>query len=264
MIRAVLSSAVMVVLATMSVACDGGGDTPESFWSTSMHGTILEASWGTVADSPQVVALHTESGYLRLVPGRGFGWGTSVVLAPSYWTGGRYLQGVPVEARPEVVDGNLRITVSGSVEVLFFTGTVLIHPPAEGRIRAEVSMTTEGDVTLDARPGEAFKPLMLSSMRVSDTQWDTSATYVGAQPFAIPADGWIAPAPVSGRTFGLKGGTSDWKTNAPTIEIALPEAMPVTGWVTRSEDPNDDNVAFWPASDTVLREWHYTITAKGS
>jgi hypothetical protein len=162
------------------------------------------------------------------------------------------------------VDGNLRITVSGSVEALSFSGTVLIHPPAEGRIRAEVSITTEGDVTLDPRPNEAFKPLMMSSMRVSDRQWDASGAYVGGEQLAIPEDGWIAPTPVSGKTFGLKGGTSEWKTNAPTIEITLPEVMPVTGWVTRSTDPNDDNVGWWPASDTVIREWRYTITAKGS
>ena len=68
--------------------------------------------------------------------------------------------------------------------------------------------------------------------------------------------------PTEGRVFGLRGGTSDWEINASTIEVALAQPMQVTGWVTRSSNPNDDNVGFWAASDQIIRKWQYMVIAK--
>jgi len=44
--------------------------------------------------------------------------------------------------------------------------------------QAKVNASTSGSVLIDSRPGEAFKPVFLSSMRVSDTQWDARAAVV--------------------------------------------------------------------------------------
>jgi len=37
---------------------------------------------------------------------------------------------------------------------------------------------------------------------------------------------------------------------------------PGSGWVTPSNDPNDDNVGFWAASNQIIRSWQYTVIAK--
>jgi len=131
-------------------------------------------------------------------------------------------------------------------------------------MQAQVAMNVTGGAQLDNRPGEALGPVMLSSMHISDDMWDAESAYVETQDLAIPGNGWIVQPPVSGRTFGLEGGTSLWKANAPTIEVILEQSTPVTGWVASSADPNDDNVGFWAASDTVLTNWQYTIIAKSA
>jgi hypothetical protein len=41
-------------------------------------------------------------------------------------------------------------------------------------------------MALDRRPGEAFKLVPLSSMRVAPDRWDASAALVGAQAFPLP------------------------------------------------------------------------------
>ena len=54
-------------------------------WSVSRNGNILEISYGSDSDYPQYAALHLDSSYLRMNYGPGSGWGTSVVLFPSFW-----------------------------------------------------------------------------------------------------------------------------------------------------------------------------------
>jgi hypothetical protein len=60
----------------------------------------------------------------------------------------------------------------------------------------------------------------------------------------------VQPTATSGR-FGLNGGTSSWKTNAPSIDVVLNEALQVAGWVTQSSDPNDDNIVV-PADGMIV------------
>ena len=48
---------------------------------------------------------------------------------------------------------------------------------------------------------------------------------------------------------------------APTVEILFPDPVQIAGYRTQSCDHDDDNLAFWAGSDTVLSSWHYTITA---
>jgi hypothetical protein len=134
-------------------------------------------------------------------------------------------------------------------------------PPTDTTITATVVTSVQGSIPLDNRPGEAFKPVMLSSMYISSTQWDTHRAYADSQSFPIPLSGWIiAPqASVMANTFRLEGGTSTWKKNAPTVRINLSQPMQVAGWVTPITDPNDDNVGLWAASDTILSSYTYQI-----
>ncbi|MHB9023149.1 MAG: hypothetical protein ACYC7E_03105 [Armatimonadota bacterium] len=259
--RNALFLAVLAMLAMGIIGC-GGGDGQGLHWLVTQDGDILEIAYGSGTNYPQYAALHLDSSYFRLNTGPGSGWGTSVVVMPSFWTGGVYYQGTPITAQYATDGTNLIISIDGTLAGLHSEGDIRLSPPAGNAIAAQVSMTTSGVVTLDNRPGEAFKPVMLSSMHISASQWDAQSAFIGAQSYAIPASGWLVDPPVAGTTFGLEGGTSTWKTNAPTVEITFPTSRTITGWVTSSADPNDDNIGFWAASDQVLTSWQYDIVAR--
>lgn len=251
----------MAGLLLLGMGC--GGSSGQNGWSYRQRGDVLEIAYGSGTRFPQYAALHTDSSYLRLIYGPGSGWGTSAVLLPSLWTGGAYYQGARITLENIRVEGGvLVIRFWGNIAGLRVAGIVRLLPPARNVLRATVTITSvTGDVPLDNRPGERFKPVMLSSMHISATQWDTREAYVGAQRYPLPLNGWILQPPVSGRLFGLRGGSSAWKTNAPTLEVVFDRDLPITGWVTASDDPNDDNVGFWCGADTILRSWNYALTA---
>ena len=157
---------------------------------------------------------------------------------------------------------DLVLTLSGTIAGLGVNEEVWIAPPEPNSLRANVAMKGSGSVVLDDRPGEAFKIANLSSMHISSDVWDAQSAFIGAQTYGIPSSGWIVDPPVMGSVFGLNGGTSSWKTNAPTIRVQLYQDRTITGWVTPSGDPNNDNVGFWAACDTVPSAWQfYTLTA---
>jgi hypothetical protein len=138
-----------------------------------------------------------------------------------------------------------------------------LDPPTSDQLVAHVAVTTSGTISLDSRPGEAFKLLMLSSMHESSTVWDSATTMVGSNEISIPDSGWIVSPPgTTTQHFGLIGGTSTWKTNAPTVTIDMTGSLvpEVTGWVTVSSNPNDDNVGLWGASEQVETAWAYQVT----
>jgi len=233
-------------------------------WSANRNHRLVEMSYGSGRDHPQYAALHTDSGYFRLVNGPSSGWGTSVVLLPCLWSRGRYYQGAPVDAQWRNEGDDLVVSVTGTIAKLTVRGEVRLPPPdPEGRsASARVTMTASGTVELDNRPGEAFKPVMLSSMKLTaPDMWDARSARAGSDHIIIPPAGWMIRPPVVTDEFALIGGTSTWKKNAPTITIHLDRKLPITGMVTPDANPNDDNLAFWCAFDRVLPEWSYTITA---
>lgn len=251
----------VLVLVAMLLAsgCGGGGG---NVWLAVVNGNTVQISYGNGTDFPQYAALHLDSSYLRLIPTRNSGWGTSVILMPALWSGGTYYQGAPVTVAAAPAGDDLLVNFAGTIAGLQVQGQVRLSPPDANGLQAVVAVVTTGGPALDNRPGEAFKPVMLSSMHISPTQWDTQSGFVDAQNIPLPANGWILNPPVDGTVFGLTGGTSAWKANAPTVEITLDQSRAITGWVTASADPNDDNIAFWAASDTVLANWSYTVVAR--
>jgi len=231
-------------------------------WYVSRSRGQLRIAYGTVHHAPQYAALHLRDSYLRLNYGPDAGWGTSVILLPIYWSDGVCHHGGRVQASWRVDGHALTLDLRGRIGGLRVSLHATLAPPKATRIVATVYVECSGDASLDARPGEAFKPVMLSSMRVSSTHWDALSAHVDGRPLSLPRGGWIHRDPRQrARTFGLLGGTSLWKRNAPTVHVELDEPLPVSGWVTHSEDPNDDNVGLWAASDHVLRRWRYRITA---
>lgn len=160
----------------------------------------------------------------------------------------------------QVVGRDLVLSITGVIAGLNVASKLQLLPPLGGRLIGYVTTSVEGNIALDTRPGEAFKPVMLSSMHISPTQWDGQAAYTDHSS-SLPAEAWIIQPPAMLQGFGLQGGSSEWKAHAPTVLVALDQPLQVTGWVTKSNDPNDDNVALWAASDQVLHAWSYRIAA---
>lgn len=177
-------------------------------------------------------------------------------------TGITYNQGAPVSCIWRSEGEDLVLTIVGMISSLNVSEEVRLSPPTQNSFLANINVVVDGKVELAHRPGETFKPVMLSSMHISTNIWDTQSAYLDSQSFEIPIEGWIIQPLAEGRVFGLEGGTSDWKENAPTIEVTLDQPFQITGWVTPSSDPNDENVGFWAASDQIILSWKYTIIAK--
>jgi predicted extracellular nuclease len=235
-------------------------------WQVTQIGNELRIMYTQGSTAPQVAVLHLNDSYFRMNYGPASGWGTSLVLLPAFWSNGTYYHGAPVTAAYQVVGENLELELHGSIGGLQVSLSVTLLPPAGSSLTARVQATAQGNVSIDVKPGEAFKPVFLSSMHISSTQWDTPAAYTGCQSWSIPGSGWLIPPtpPVISQVFGFLGGTSLWKTNAPGMQIVLDQPRQVAGWVTLSSDPNDDNLGLWAASDTLLPAWSYTVTASNA
>jgi len=172
-----------------------------------------------------------------------------------------YHQGALINVTWQKQGNNLLLSYSGAISELSFAGTILLNPPAQNSINAEVGVATSGHIELADKPNEAFKPVMLSSMHINGTEWDCNESFIGTTANSIPEEQWLVPDPITNAVFGLEGGSSTWKQNAPSVTITLNTTMSITGWVTPSTNPNDDNVGMWPSLNTVPESWNYTITA---
>jgi hypothetical protein len=230
-------------------------------WSVSRRDRIIEVGYGSGTDFPQYAALHTDSSFLRLNYGPCSAWGTSIVLLPSLWQGGFYYQGARVEVDCRTEAADLVMSFGGSVSELQAQGQIRLKPPGTSSIAGTVIVRVSGDVRLDCRPGEAFKPVVLSSMHISPDHWDAESAQVDSQSIQIPDRGWLTGSSVQGRRFALTGGTSSWKINAPTIEVATQGAWEIAGWKCDSLNPDDDNLSVWAATDHLLRFWEYEVAA---
>lgn len=253
--------------AQASAALPTRGSAGVKTWSVTRNGSVLQIGYGSGVNFPQYAALHLESSYFRMIYSTTAGWGTSVILLPALWSKTScptdYCQGAPVTATWRKSGANLVFSIRGTIATLKVAVTVMIAPPAKSALVAQVSAKVTGAVRLDDnRPREAFKPVMLSSMHDSSTVWDAADAFTGTHVHPLPPHGWIIQPPVTTPDFGLQGGTSTWKTNAPTIEVNLNQSRPVTGWLAQMTNPNNDNVGFWCAANKVLASWSFTVTAE--
>ena len=237
-------------------------------WSAVTSSNPITFSFGSGTTFPEYVALDTCSGYIRFVYSTSSAWGSSIILPPAFWTDDElYHQGAPINTQININCERLQILLTGTLAGLSFSGTLTILPPGNNQITASVSMTTGGPVTLATdHPWEAFKPVMISTMYESSTVWDADyaiiGTIIGSDTYPLPTSGWVVSSPVAATHFGVVGGSSSWKTNAPTVVIDLAGVSSplVTGWMTQSADPNDDNGSLWAATTEVQSSWSYDIT----
>ena len=233
-------------------------------WSVAQREFELRLYFDDGAGPAQHAALHLDSSYLRLVPSRDSGWGTSIVLLPALWSHEQLFQGSGVAVYWTVEGNRLSLAGRGRVGPLEVDLEVDLSPPAEGHLCARVSARVRGKIHLDRREGEAFRLVTLSSMRLSDRLWDARAAFADEQEYPLGPAGPIVDFRANRRAtrLGLLGGSSEWKTNAPTVEIELDRRRSVGGWLTRGRDPSGDNVSLWAATSTIARSWSYTIHAR--
>ncbi|MCI4627022.1 MAG: hypothetical protein L3V56_13835, partial [Candidatus Magnetoovum sp. WYHC-5] len=239
----------------------------------------LEIYYKFNGTTPQYAVIDLDDSYFRMVyntnSGANSGWGTSVILFPSFWTKGicddnddddNLCQGTPIEINTITIDGDeLVISITGEIGGLSAQGQIRLLPPHYNSFSVIVNMTINGDADLDtSKIGEIFKPVKLSSMHISAANWDAQLAFAGSNTFEIPQTEWLIQPQeyIVAERFGLIGGTSTWKTNAPTIEITLNQPLQIAGWVTGSANANDDNVGLWASSNQILSSWQYTITVK--
>ena len=245
------------------LAITSGTGMAASTWSANQNGNILEIAYGSGTNFNQYATLHLDSSYFRMNWAPDSGCGTAVILSPSFWTSDGYKQGAGISYN-QIQDGeDLLIHFEGENYGLGFEGTVRIHPPTRDQIIADVNVSTSGDVAnLVHREGETFKPMMLASMHISENGWDDQRAYAGSKSFSIPRNGWINDSPIQASSFGLLRGSSAWKANASTVDIILKGPMKIAGWNELDQNPNNDTIGFWAASDTVMSSWSYTIVSR--
>lgn len=260
--RIALALVLGILLVSGFACCPTPTPTPAGSWSISQKGDIVEIAYGSGSHYPKYASLHLDSGFFRMNYGPESAWGTSVLVVPSFWEDGTLYQGASITDTWEIVNSDLVLSIDGTISSLSVSTEIRLSPPTDNSISADVTIEVDGDVELDDRPWEAFKLVFLASMHISSDQWDAQSAFAGSSSTSIPESGWIFDYPVTDNLFGLQGGTSNWKVNAPTIEVNLDQDALITGWVTPSMNPNNDNVGFWGASEALVDSWQYTVTAR--
>jgi hypothetical protein len=175
-----------------------------------------------------------------------------------------YVQGAPLDYGFRYDGSDLVLKFNAEISSLSFTIEVRINPPLDGSVSAHVYVAVDGSVQLAYREWEAFKPVVLTSMHISDDMWDSQYAFADETIYEFPDEGRYITPPADSMRFGYIGGTSDWKTNSPTFEVILETRSPITGWVTFKDDPNEDNLELWTYTDHIPDAYEYAITAKKS
>src|SRR6266480_3640941 len=157
-----LALLLLVVLVGCSTALTSARAVPSrtgsaNTWSVSQNGTILQIGYGSGTSFPQYAALDLSSSYFRMIYSTTAQWGTSAILLPVYWS----QTSCPP---PGLCQG---AAVTATWQTLNASSTLSLSPPAYNALTAYVTTTVTGHTKLDNRPGEAFKPVMLSSMHIS-------------------------------------------------------------------------------------------------
>ncbi len=199
-------------------------------------------------------------------------WGTSFVL-PGYWSGGVYhhnprITQAEFREGPDgtiIMDGVME-DEAGAWEARDFR--MIFKQPLPESVEAEVSFTQKAKKSfsvdaLRAQNHEGWKVLQFSSMNVG-TAHDSdfvvqqfkngetvSSPIAGGDHFII-----AEPRPLDGSPVYLADQEpSSWGYRPTTFIQMLPDVsagdFPVQGWISRSSNPNDDNVGAWVHFDGV-------------
>lgn len=237
-------------------------------WVVTLSGSELQFAYGTPNKRTQYGALDLNSGFLRLRHSGSADFGTALLLLPAFWSDGVYYQGAdpgaPLTQAWREEGSTLVLTLTAAAHGLAVSTVVQVAPPDNGVITAQVANTITGDAPIDSRPGEAFKPILLTSRHAGPADWAAQSAFIQNRVIPLPAADWIAPSQpaLSATLFGLLGGIPDGKAGAPTVQVTLSEPFPVTGRINPAAP--GDNVSLWAASDAILRAYQYQVSVSGN
>jgi len=208
--------------------------------------------------------LDLRESHFRMKPEFDSGRAASALLLPSFWEDDSLRRGAPITAIAKHEGADLLITIGGNISRLQARGQIRLASPQSDSLLATVTMHVTGNLQLDRRPNEAFKPLVLSAAQISSERRRASAAHVGSRRFPLPASGWIIQTPEIGSIFGLLEGTLTSSALAYTLEARMTGPRPITGWVAPVQNSQSVDVELWAASDSVINAWQYTLVAKYS
>ena len=252
------------------------GDGPEQTgkYVAIYHRTTDGTSW------PAVMSVYS-SGYMRLTPAyaKPVPFGTSIVLGPSYRSGGQYYHNLQVKS--VTVEGNmasddrLTMVVVGTVGALDVSSTIVVERPTTAGIRCLVSSRAKWreDTAIDQvalAKHEGFKVMQFSSMYNDGNYHDADFVHYQGQTGYVKSqllnsDGFILHDQLPLQEPWLELGHSDaegWQGATPTLRITMTDpatasAFTPCGWVTASTDENNDNVGLWLHWDEVASGYHF-------
>ncbi len=260
-------------------------------WGYNQVGNDLQIAYGDSSGGwPQYASLNVSNGFLRLNYGPNCSWATSIIIVPTFWSGGSLHQGTPINASsPGYTWADFEVDFSGNNNGVSFNGVLTLFPPSiNNSIDASVSVNATGGPTLDNRVCEAFQVVKLSSMNIDglypgSSSFDANQAYIGSTVYPLTnLDALIAPC-TSGTKFGVTGGTN-CSRKVPNVDITLNQPMSINGYVSGplsgiptpctsvapcsganggacdcASQANCDNVGIWAASNAVPSSWSYSI-----
>jgi len=269
----------------MTISINNGPNQSGSF--LALHHAIASGkSW------PATFSIYS-SGYMRLVPVTepATHFGTSVILGPAYWSGYMYFHNPKIDTVH--VEGDLQdadvitITALGHLGSLDVEYTIHLSKPSDELVSCKVTQVAKWceNVTINANRLEShqgFKLFQFSSMFVDGNYHDAnSARYNSAYGFVATElsnnNGLVFsnPNPLGEPWLEVAHTDTDgWQGATPSVLVALDNTAFVSeytpqGWVTQTQDENDDNVGVWlnwDSSPTTYKAGdkitsNYTITA---
>jgi len=240
--------------------------------------------------TPMESERDTSGGYFRMETGKDCAWGISIIVLPCFWgyksksnTVDSLYQGARlISCSGSTSDDTLLISYTAEYypfkkdgtkrDTLYINnGLIKLFPPKNNTLSALVSYRVSGNFDLfDKGYHQNFQIVKLSSMRLfHHTEFDTDTAYVDNKPYPIPDSLWIIePSEVKkGYIWGLNGAPHKWSeydkyTPAIRITLGSTNSSFIQGWVTKSSNHDDDNVGYWAAEDSIVRNVKYQVIAK--
>lgn len=201
------------------------------------------------------------NGYYRITP-PGTTWGTSFVT-PGYWAGATYHHNSAIRSLSMSVNAQGQLQMTGQMESAHFisndfTIVFLNADPKKIVIEVGFSIKAKADFALNVnrfRQAEVFKPFQFSSMNVRG-EFDADVAQVdglkGTQSTDLSKGDALLfqnPVPVGeGGRLTLSNDNSARPRETPTTYVKVlgnQTGLYAQGWVTRSSNPDDDNVGAW-------------------
>ena len=228
-------------------------------------------------DSWPTVAVIYASGYIRLKECKDpdMNFGTSFVLGPGYWEGSNYYHNVTVEEIHINSSRAFELQIKAKQPHFNVNYNIEMFKPDKERMKIHVNQICEctNQLTLNEsrlKEQEGFKIAQLSSMYIDETYHDSDgAKYIDesgkllVRKFEdLKTNQFVFDNHKRLGECWLECTHSDnygWQGNTPNCiiyldNLTLAKECTPQGWITITNNPNNDNIGLWIQDKTCL-EW---------